>query len=156
MSAAINFLYSSSIPAGFFMHKTIDWQLCIGLPTQCYRNLNNGSISLRQKVGKSWLVVGHTKNLVIQNPIFTVSESRRQRVIRDRRKNVHAFSCGILIGQELDTLPPIEEIYYDPYTLPYFAWRETNRPIDRADLLVVINNRVFCPIESTRSQLTLF
>jgi hypothetical protein len=138
------------------MRKTIDWQLCVGLPTQCYRNLNNGSISVRQRVGKSWLVVGHTHNLVIQNPIFTVSEPSRQRVIREQRKNVHAFSCGILIGQNIDALPPIEEIYYDPYTLPYFAWRETNLKIDRADLLVVIDNQVFCSTESRRSQLTLF
>jgi hypothetical protein len=138
------------------MYKNIDWQLCTGLETQCYRNLNNGLISIRQRIGNRWLVVGHSDNLIIKNLTFKVSEASRQRVIRTGQKNVHAFACGILIAQKLDYLPLLKEISYDPYTLPFFAWRGTDLRIDRADLLVVIDNQVFCSTESKQSQLTLF
>lgn len=136
--------------------QEIDWQICVGLPTQCYRNLNNGLMSIRQKIGNSWLVVGHTDNLIIQNPVFYVSEASRQRVIRTRKKNVHAWGYGILIGRNLDSLPPLQEISYNPYLLPFFSWRDTDMRIEQADLLVVIDNQAFCPIEISQSQLTLF
>lgn len=136
--------------------QQIDWQICIGLPTQCYRNLNNGLMSIRQKIGSSWLVVGHADNLIIQNPIFYVSEASRQRVIRSRKKNVHAWGCGILIGRNLESLPPLDEISYDPYLLPFFSWRDSDRRIERADYLIVIDNRAYCPSNLSQSQLTLF
>jgi hypothetical protein len=47
------------------MKKDLDWQVCRGLPTRCYRNLNTGLMSLTQQIDKSWIVVGHTDNLVI-------------------------------------------------------------------------------------------
>ncbi|PSB51581.1 hypothetical protein [Chamaesiphon polymorphus] len=136
--------------------QQIDWKICVGLPTQCYRNLNNGLMSIRQKIGSSWLVVGHTDNLIIQNPIFHVSETSRQRVIRTRKKNVHAWGCGILVGRNLKSLPQLKEISYDPYLLPFFSWRDIDRRIDRADYLIIIDNRAYCPIDLSQSQLTLF
>jgi hypothetical protein len=138
------------------MQKQIDWQICTGLETQCYRNLNNGLISLRQKVGNSWLVVGHTDRLVLKNPRFHVSEASRQRVLVTRNKSVHAWAYGVLGGNSLESLPALREIDYCPYTLPFFTWRGTEIRIERADLLVVIDNRVFCTTESALSQLTLF
>jgi hypothetical protein len=136
--------------------QQINWQICIGLPTQCYRNLNNGLMSIRQKIGSSWLVVGHADNLIIQNPIFYVSEASRQRVIRTQKKNVHAYGCGILIGRSLESLPPLKEIRYDPYRSSFFSWRDSDRQVERSDYLIIIDNRAFCPIDASQSQLTLF
>jgi hypothetical protein len=136
--------------------RKIDWDICRGKPTRTYRNLNNGLMSIQQKIGKSWLVVGHLDNLVLKYPTFFVSEASRQRVLREGHKNVHAWGCGMLLGQGLPKLPPIEPIFYCPFQQSYFSWQRTGKRLDRADYLIIIENQVYCPIELTQSQLTLF
>jgi hypothetical protein len=39
-------------------------------------------------------VIDHTTSLVLENPMFCVSEAGRQRVLREGRKNVHAKVIG--------------------------------------------------------------
>lgn len=138
------------------MTKDIDWQVCTGLLTRCYRNLNTGYMSLTQQINKSWLLVGHTDNLVIKYPRFYVSERGRQRVLKDKRKNVHAYCEGILSSPSLPNLPPLKEIHYCPYSQSYFSWKETETPIVEADLIVVIDNRVFCTSDVRQPQLSPF
>jgi hypothetical protein len=138
------------------MKKNIDWQVCRGLPTRCYRNLRTGTMSLQQKVGNSWLVIGHITNIVIKHPKFYVSEPGRQRVIKEKQKNVHAYSTGILVDVAPEKLPNLQEIYYCPYAQSYFSWKHTGEQITSADLLVVIDNQVFCSIEVKQPQLSLF
>jgi hypothetical protein len=139
------------------MKKEIDWQVCQGLQTRIYRNLGNGLMSLTQQINKSWLLVGHTSNVAIEYPKFYVSEAGRQRVIREHQKNVHAWATGRLltIANRLD-LPDLKQIYYCPYTQPYFSWLESGEPIISADLLIVIDNQVFCTSNCQEPQLTLF
>jgi hypothetical protein len=139
------------------MKKEIDWQVCQGLQTRIYRNLGNGLMSLTQQINKSWLLVGHTNNVAIEYPKFYVSEAGRQRVIREHQKNVHAWATGRLltIAHRLD-LPDLKQIYYCPYTQSHFSWLESGEPIISADLLVVIDNQVFCTSNYQQPQLTLF
>ena len=136
--------------------RKIDWDICRGKSTRTYRNLHNGLMSVQQKIGNSWLVVGHLDNLVLESPTFHVSEASRQRVLRDGRKNVHAYGCGILLGQSLPKLPPLEPIFYCPFQQSYFSWQQTGIRLDSADHLIIIDNQVYCPTESTQAQLTLF
>jgi hypothetical protein len=138
------------------MKNEINWQICQGLQTRIYRNLRTGTMSLQQKFGNSWLVIGHVTNVVIKHPKFYVSEPGRQRVIKERQKNVHAYSTGILVNVALEKLPDLQEIYYCPYAQSYFSWKQTGEPITHADLLVVIDNQVFCPVEVKQPQLSLF
>mgnify|MGYP000002174594 FL=1 len=138
------------------MKKDIDWQVCRGLPTRCYRNLNTGLMSLTQQIDKSWIVVGHTDNLVIRHPKLYVSQRGRQRVLKDGHKNVHAYAQGVLEDLSLSSLPRLKEIYYCPYSQAYFSWKETGEQIASADLLVVIDNQVLCSIDTQQPQLTLF
>jgi hypothetical protein len=98
------------------MRKEINWQVCRGLPTRCYRNLNTGLMSLTQQIDKSWIVVGHTDNLVIRHPKLYVSQRGRQRVLKDGHKNVHAYAQGMLEDLSLSSLPRLKEIYYCPYS----------------------------------------
>lgn len=144
--------------AGFFiaMKKDIDWEICRGLETKVHVNLNNGLMSLTQKVGKSYLVVGHTDNLVLEYPRFYVSAAGRMRVIKEQSKNVHAWGIGRLLSPSLVNLPPLKEIFYCPYTQSHFTWKESGLPINNADLLVVINNQVLCSTNIQRPQLSLF
>ena len=57
---------------------------------EVYRNLHNGMLSVRQR----GLVVAHVHTIDLIDVTFKVNESGRQRVIRDKKKNVHAFVVG--------------------------------------------------------------
>ncbi len=139
------------------MLREIDWNVSKGLLTQCYRNLNQkGVMSIRQQVNKSWLVVGHSQDLVMRNVNFQVSLASRDRVIRSGHKNVHAWAVGTLIGAEISNLPPLFEIYYSPFEQSWFTLRESGERLDRADYLVVVDRRVYCSLETQPAQLTLF
>jgi hypothetical protein len=138
------------------MKREIDWEMCRGLTTRIYRNLQTGTMSLQQKIDKSWLVVGHVTNAVIEYPSFHISQGGKNRVIREKRKNVHAWAVGRLVGVKIDLPNRLEEIYYCPYNTERFAWKKTGEPIESPNLLVVIENRVFCDRVSNPPQLTLF
>lgn len=136
------------------MKKEIDWQICTGLTTRIYRNLNTGTMSLQQKINKSWLVVGHVTNVAIEYPTFHISKAGKNRVIREKRKNVHAWAEGKLIGITADS-SNLEEIYYCPYNSDSFSWKKTGESIKSSSLLVVIDNKVLCN-RSITPQITLF
>jgi hypothetical protein len=137
-------------------NKDVDWSVCKGLPTRIYRNLLNGKMSLQQQINKSWLVIGHVTDVVISYPKFYVSEPGRQRVIAEKQKNVHAYSSGLLSNVSLAKLPELAEIHYCPYSQSYFSWKESGLPIEHTDLLVVIENKVYCSVVSHPPQLSLF
>lgn len=121
------------------MIRELDWSSAIGLKVDVYRNLNNGRMSLRHK-GK---VIGHVTDCIIQCVTFHVSESGRQRVIRDKRKNVHAWGKGILIAQFDDSVRCPIQLGYDPYTNDSFVKRGTIIPIHKCNFLVVRHNQVW-------------
>jgi hypothetical protein len=137
------------------MNREIDWNVYTGLTTRIYRNLQTGTMSLQQKVNKSWLVVGHVTNAAIEYPKFHISQSGKLRVIREQRKNVHAWIEGRLIGITADS-SGLEEIHYCPYTSETFLWKKTGDPIESTSLFVVINNQVFCDRIDSTPQLSLF
>ncbi len=64
---------------------------------QVYRNLHTKNWSIRD--AKTKRVVGHADHIEMQNVEAVVSEAGRQRVLRERKKNVHAF----LVGEVVDT-----------------------------------------------------
>jgi hypothetical protein len=77
-----------------------------------YYNLRKRCLSVR----KGGIVVQHTPSAVLEDVTFVVSEAGRQRVLRERRKNVHAFVRGTLVDTG-HTRPErsMTRIYYNPY-----------------------------------------
>jgi hypothetical protein len=63
-----------------------------------YRNLRTGTLSLQtyNKEKKGWRVTAHPDHVNLTNVKFVVREAGRQRVLRERRKNVHAWIEGDL------------------------------------------------------------
>lgn len=123
--------------------REMDWDKYIGCPIRVYRNLNNGRMSLQAKEGKSWKVVGHVENCVLSSVKFKVQESGRQRVLRDRRKNVHAWGEGILLGEFDRSIATPIDLSYDPYHDETFKQRGTENPITACEYLAVRCNRVY-------------
>ena len=80
-----------------------------------YRNLRTGGFSVRCR----GLVIDRLNIFTAQNVTFKVNESGRQRVIKERQKNVHAFVVAsrykglINKAYELDKLV---KITYNPYS----------------------------------------
>lgn len=72
---------------------------------------------------KTGRVVDHVSNLTLSNVRFTVRESGRQRVIKERRKNVHAFVVGDWFRFPADTQEMVRDVHlvsYNPYKGPHF------------------------------------
>ena len=112
---------------------------------EVYKNLHNGMWSIRDAESK--LVVGHAKALELVEAELKVSEAGRQRVIREGKKNVHAFIRGIAVNvqgfvpfkdrvlhsnvclepRERDT--EWHPLTYNPYTMDSFQLRKSGEPV---------------------------
>lgn len=69
---------------------------------------------------RGWRLFAHSPEVFLENVEWKVSEAGRQRVIREQRKNVHAFACGILSIRPSD-LQDYQPISYNPYKAAYFS-----------------------------------
>jgi len=91
-------------------------------PIEVYRNLHKKCWSVRQ-AGK---VVAHSPYILLRDAKFVVQPAGREKVLREQKKNVHAFVKGYLVNakQANELITPIEwtqsAITYNPYEYPYF------------------------------------
>ena len=102
------------------------------LPVKVYWNLQRNCYSVQQ----NGLVVGHTENIALKNVTFKVSEKGRQRVLKERRKNVHAFVTGII-----DDSPNRYwdvKIVYNPYKYNSFRlWTDDRVTVKSAEAVIL-------------------
>jgi hypothetical protein len=98
-----------------------------------YFNLHKKLFSVRDHA--TGLVVGHTDMIALENVTFKVSEAGRQRVLREKRKNVHA---GVM-GTVKDFPCPVawSTAFYNPYK--YESFVDINgQKLSTASLVVLI------------------
>ena len=116
-----------------------------------YRNLHNGLISI--KSASSGLVLGHAESVDIAWADFVVNEAGRQRVLREKQKNVHAYVKGLLLNTigfkpykgrslgpvygSLDTIHKVTIVSYNPYKAPHFVIKGTSDKVSKASLCTV-------------------
>ena len=116
-----------------------------------YRNLHNGLISI--KSDSSGLVLGHAKSVDIVGADFVVNEAGRQRVLKEKQKNVHAYVKGLLLNTigfkpykgrslgpaygALDTIHKVTVVSYNPYKAPHFVIKGTSDKVTKASLCTV-------------------
>tara|TARA_R100001244_G_scaffold29457_1_gene28645 strand:+ start:710 stop:1147 length:438 start_codon:yes stop_codon:yes gene_type:complete len=109
-------------------------------PVEVYKNLHRGCWSVRQ----SGIVRFHTYAIALEQCQFKVSESGRQRVLKEKRKNVHAFIKGIFIRKDdlvdRDFGGPFllvegDKVTYDPYTMSTF--KHLGEPCHTMDAVVL-------------------
>ena len=62
---------------------------------EVYRNLHNGKLSVRDH--KTKRVIAHCDEVTLAGVVFKVSQAGRERVLRERKKNVHAVVMGKLL-----------------------------------------------------------
>lgn len=102
-----------------------------------YRNITKQCYS----VMRDGLVVAHVDSIVLKNVEFRVSQAGRNRVLKERRKNVHAFVIGYVSMDE--ALDKGTRISYNPYVAPSFM--EGSQPIHSTPVVHLTKNGVFIP-----------
>jgi len=109
-----------------------------------YFNLHKKKLSVQQKTAKGWRVWTHADKISLENVTFKVSEAGRQRVLRERKKNVHAFVEGdlVLLG-ESTKLQPRMWVSYNPYRdIGKFYEVVSNKIIDKAKYAVIVGRQI--------------
>jgi hypothetical protein len=114
-----------------------------------YFNLHKKVFSVRALEGENkGRVVAHVNRILIDRPVFVVSEAGRQRVLREQKKNVHAGVRGIWTAwvdgiDEWDHLTPVT---YNPYLYSSFVEKSTLAPVHKATFAVLDNKRIFAEL----------
>ena len=94
-----------------------------------YRNLTKGVFSIKYK----GIIIEHLENLIATDVTFKVSEKGRLRVLKESRKNVHAY----VVCSSYKPLHGVvgaftNLVYYNPYELSSFVTKANNGPIYKA------------------------
>lgn len=97
-----------------------------------YYNLHKKVWSVKALEGeRKGRVIRHALELKLKDVIFKVSEAGRQRVLTEKRKNVHAGVVGYLTDEAFFWDKP-KVVTYNPYKAGHFYDKETNEPVHNA------------------------
>lgn len=105
-----------------------------------YFNLHKKKLSVQTKVNGQWKVVAHAEEAYLKNASFKVSEAGRQRVIKEKRKNVHAYIMGELVSG-IQSNKQFHSVRYNPYEVAQFQCEGKN--IFRAEEVIINGRKVF-------------
>jgi hypothetical protein len=104
-----------------------------------YYNLQKRCLSIRHR-GK---VIKHAKSVILRDASFRVQPAGRERVLKQKRKNVHAYVAGELVEDFWFTEPSSrifegkQIVTYNPYKHKSFVDTNTGQPvIDAAHVLI--------------------
>ena len=113
----------------------------IGKRVQVYRNLHKQAFSVKDK--KSGRVILYADCIELKDCKCVVREGSRQRVLKEKRKNVHAWIEGTAVSFSCSTEWLLRELYYNPYKCKSFIYEDTRKPILELDQVVLFNNKAF-------------
>lgn len=97
-------------------------------PVKVYWN----SIKRKWSILQKNKVVEYANNIILKNVTFCVSEAGRQRVLLEKKKNVHAFACGCICKVNFQNNPKNlkTQVFYNPYKRMYFYEKVSGRSIN--------------------------
>lgn len=113
-----------------------------------YYNLHKHCLSMVAMEGPNkGRVIDHPASVVLTDVKFVVQEGGRQRVLREKRKNVHAFVRGNLLASLPSTMFQIVPGYlpatYNPYRYATFVDRQSEQPVLRSDAAIVNGKSIY-------------
>jgi hypothetical protein len=112
-----------------------------GKRVRVYRNLHKDCFSV--KCMKTGRVIAHVKEIVLKEVTYPVSKAGRERVLKDKRKNVHAFVQGLIdINNQINNLK-VNKICYNPYKKGHFFYCNNGREIKQSKKARVSMTGVF-------------
>jgi len=125
-----------------------------------YRNLHRGNFSIQSynDIKKGFRVTDRGSSMLLFNVDFRVSENGRQKVIKEKRKNVHAFvlptSYSHLTG-EVKT-EHLREIYYNPYKYSSFVYKDTEEVAEDVSIMLAHDNKLYDATGNTLEDLAIY
>lgn len=111
----------------------------LGQVVDVYRNLHRKCWSVRHR----GIVRLHCETVTLGNVTFRVSEAGRQRVLRERRKNVHAVVRGTLVSRQGSVGEGSLEVVYNPYKGGTFRYALTDTPVHGARVVCLHRGKVW-------------
>ena len=105
---------------------------------EVYRNLHKNCWSVRDN--KTGRVVQHLDEIHLRDADLVVRPGGREKVLREKRKNVHAFAKGQVtawlsqLSEEYEAYPT-KQIVYNPYLYDSFVYVTSKTPIFHAERL---------------------
>ena len=114
-----------------------------------YYNLHKSCWSIKALEGaQKGKVIEHAKQVILFDAVPRVSEAGRQRVLKERSKNVHAGIIGKLFMHSTEVVENssagFKEITYNPYKFCTFVYKDDNdNPYNGSDVVYMTNRRVF-------------
>ena len=116
-----------------------------------YRNLHKNCLSIQSRERENYgKIIGYCKSIFIKRSKFIVREKGRLKVLKEGRKNVHAFVVGecpdlkIWSWQDRDITMggnPTTKVFYNPYKYSTFVDKDGN-PVYKARAVVVNTNYI--------------
>jgi hypothetical protein len=107
-----------------------------------YFNLHKKLFSVKDV--KTGLVVAHTNQIELKDATFKVSEAGRQRVLREKKKNVHAGVAGYFVGADFETAEGMTQLTYNPYKYDSFVVKESEQvKVKRASKVQLIGQTIW-------------
>lgn len=110
-----------------------------------YWNLHKNTFSIQSREsGRSYgRVINHSDSVVIKLPRFVVRQAGQEKVIKEQKKNVHAFVSGLLSSSIDSTLIRKAQVVYNPYKYKSFVIADSKEPVYNGlfALLEKVNNK---------------
>jgi hypothetical protein len=95
----------------------------------CYRNLHHKGVIWSVRDVRSGLVVDRAKRVVIKDAQLAVSTAGRLKVLKERRKNVHAGVRGERLKRLPKNLTGWVKARYNPYEVNSFVLTDTGESV---------------------------
>lgn len=115
------------------IYSIYDWEHDV----EVYKNLHNDKFSIR--CSKSKLVIAHADDLYLLDVKFIVQQKGRERVLNEKRKNVHAYAKGKLTMAHKPSWEVLAKVNYNPYRFGFFFNAKTKEKVDKSDLCHISN-----------------
>ena len=115
----------------------------IGEKVMVYYNLHKHTFSIQ----KNGLVVLHVDYVKLKNVEFRVRVGGKEKVMKEKSKNVHAFVIGTLEDfceypcENIPQEPDGEVVTYNPYLFDSFVFKKTKEPVFFAKTVEMVNSK---------------
>mgnify|MGYP005867632877 CR=1 FL=1 len=128
------------------------------MKVRVYKNLHKDCYSVKAMEGlQKGRVIYHASSIQLSDVNFKVYEKGREKVLKEKMKNVHAFVEGNLESihlhsgfttdypfvKSLEKIDTVQKISYNPYSHGFFYNVSDDTPIENASMVVLNSHGVW-------------
>lgn len=116
----------------------------VGQRVKVHLNLHRGDWSVSEI--RTGTVLCNVTDITLRDVTFRVSPSMRERVIRTKRRKVHAWAYGTVTS--FDASPDVtgqREVSYNPYAGPTFYIRDDANPVTELPVVTFTGRYGYTP-----------